>query len=240
MNILLWKTLEDAASIAAALRHDHEAAVWRADARRFADIVRKTFWDEAGGFFRLSAEDGRIGFEANALALATRFATQQEAVRIMPQLKYNGHGKFQALAARGKYEYGDAAGALKALEDHNWYKLLDPSWKGSLTVSECMGLHHRGWGDESHPDTAIAGIYSSYVLGIVPLTPGFQRFSFRPQTDGLTFAEGTVPTYFGDIRARWEKKGEGLSVTITMPPGTTGEFVWRDQKRILSPGTHSF
>ena len=158
----------------------------------------------------------------------------------MPQLKYNGHGKFQALAARGKYEYGDAAGALKALEDHNWYKLLDPSWKGSLTVSECMGLHHRGWGDESHPDTAIAGIYSSYVLGIVPLTPGFQRFSFRPQTDGLTFAEGTVPTYFGDIRARWEKKGEGLSVTITMPPGTTGEFVWRDQKRILSPGTHSF
>ena len=81
---------------------------------------------------------------------------------------------------------------------------------------------------------------TSYVLGIVPLTPGFQRFSFRPQTDGLTFAEGTVPTYFGDIRARWEKKGEGLSVTITVPPGTTGEFVWRDQKRILSPGTHSF
>ena len=103
-----------------------------------------------------------------------------------------------------------------------------------------MHLHRRGWGDESHPDTAIAGIYSSYVLGIVPLTPGFQRFSFCPQTDGLTFAEGTVPTYFGDIRARWEKKGDGVVFTITVPPGTTGEFAWHDQKRILPPGTHSF
>ena len=238
MNILLWKTLEDAASIATALRHDHEAAVWRADAARFAEVVRKTFWDEEGGFFRLSAEDGKIGFEANALALATRFATPQEAARTMPQLKYNSHGKFQALAARGKFEYGDTAGALKALEDHNWYKLLDPSWKGALTVTECMALHRRGWGDESHPDTAIAGIYSSYILGIVPLTPGYERFAFRPQTDGLTFAEGTVPTYFGEIRVRWEKKGDDLAATITVPPGTTAEFAWRDKSRVLTPGTH--
>ena len=238
MNILLWKTLEDAASIAAALGHDAEAVAWRADAARFADVVRKTFWDEKGGFFRFATEDGKFRFVANALALATRFATPQEAARIMPQLKYDKHGKFQALAARGKFEYGDTAGGLKALEDHNWYKLLDPSWKGALTVTECMHLHHRGWGDESHPDTAIAGIYSSYILGIVPLAPGFQRFSFRPQTDGLTFAEGSVPTCFGEIRARWEKKGGGVTFTITVPPGTTAEFAWRDQRRVLPPGTH--
>ena len=240
MNILLWKTLEDAAAIAAALGHDAEASAWSADATRFADVVRKTFWNEKGGYFRVSVEDGSLGFEANALALATRFATPQEASRIMPQLKYNGHGKFQALAARGKFEYGDTAGGLKALEDHNWYKILDPSWKGSLTVSECMGLHHRGWGDESHPDTAIAGIYSSYILGIEPLTPGFKRFVFHPQTDGLSFAEGTVPTPFGEIRARWEKKGVGVAFTITVPAGTTAEFVWRDQRRVLQPGTYTF
>ena len=72
----------------------------------------------------------------------------------------------------------------------------------------------------------------------MPLTPGYERFSFRPQTDGLTFAEGSVPTYFGEIRARWEKKDHGVVFSITVPPGTTGEFAWRDQKRILPPGTH--
>ena len=240
MNILLWKTLVDASSIATALGHDEEASEWRSDAARFAEVIRKTFWNDKKGYFRLSAEDGKIGFEANALALATHFATPQEAVRIMPQLKYNGHGKFQALAARGKFEYGDVAGGLKALENHGWYKLLDPSWKGALTVTECMHLHRRGWGDESHPDTAIAGIYSTYILGIEPISPGFKRFAFRPQTGGLTFAEGTVPTPFGEIRARWEKKGEGVSFTLTVPIGTTAEFVWRDQHRVLQSGTHTF
>ena len=240
MNILLWKTLKDASALASALGHTAEATAWNADADRFAPVVRKTFWDEAKGFFALSAEQRHMGFEANALALATKFATPQEAARIMPQLTRTGHGKFQALAARGKFEYGDAAGGLKCIEDHNWYKLLDPSWKGAQTVTECMGMIRKGWGDESHPDTAIAGIFSSYVLGVVPVEPGFKVFSFRPQTANLTSADGNVPTPFGVIEALWEKTPEGLLVRLFVPAGTTAQFAYGATAKTLGAGLHTF
>ncbi|MDD6030338.1 MAG: alpha-L-rhamnosidase C-terminal domain-containing protein [Kiritimatiellae bacterium] len=240
MNILLWKTLKDAASIARCLGHVHEADVWSRDADKFAPVVRQAFWDEAKGFFALSQEQRHMGFEANALALATRFATPQEAARIRPQLVRTGHGKFQALAARGKFEYGDTAGGLKAIEDHNWYKLLDPDWKGALTVTECMGLIRRGWGDESHPDTAIGGIYSSYLLGVVPTAPGFRTFSVRPQTAGLTWAEGVVPTPRGDIRVRWDRRDDGLAVKVAVPPTLVAEFTWGATAKTLPAGEHAF
>ncbi|MGN0846010.1 MAG: alpha-L-rhamnosidase C-terminal domain-containing protein [Kiritimatiellia bacterium] len=240
MNILLWKTLRDAASIARALGHAAEAAAWEADADRFAPVVRKAFWVEEKGHFALSAEERRMGFEANALALAVKFATPGEAARIMPQLVRTSHGKFQALAARGKFEYGDAAGGLKAIEDHNWYKLLDPAWKGAQTVTECMGLNRSGWGDESHPDTAIAGIFSAYVLGVVPTEPGFRRFAVRPQPAGLTWAEGVVPTPHGEIRLRWDRDGAGLAVSLGVPAGTTADFAFGATARTFGPGEHTF
>ncbi|MGN0852926.1 MAG: alpha-L-rhamnosidase C-terminal domain-containing protein [Kiritimatiellia bacterium] len=240
MNILLWKTLKDAAFIARTLGHPHEAAVWNADAERFAGVVRAAFWDEAKGFFVLSAEQRRMGFEANALALAAKFATAQEARRIMPQLTRTGHGKFQALAARGKFEYGDTAGGLKAIEDHNWYKLLDPSWKGALTVTECMGLIRRGWGDESHPDTAIGGLYSSYILGVTPTEIGFRQFAVRPQTATLGWAKGTVPTPQGPIVFGWTRQGSRLAVELTVPQGTVAEFAWGTTARTLAAGVHVF
>lgn len=239
MNILLWKTLRDAASIARALGHAHEADVWTRDADQFAPVVRKTFWNAEKGYFALSAEQRHLGFEANALALATRFATPQEAAAILPQLVRTGHGKFQALASRGKFEYGDAAGGLKAIEDHNWYRLLDPEWKGAQTVTECMGMIRKGWGDESHPDTAIAGIFSAYVLGVVPTAPGFASFDVRPQTANLSWAEGEVPTPHGAIRVRWDRAGSALSMRLTVPEGTMAHVAWGATSKTFGPGEHA-
>ena len=235
MDLLVWKTLTDAAEIARALGHDEQAAAWAAEATRLAPVIRTAYWVAEKGHFAASIEDRAFNFTANALALAARFATADEAKRIAPQLVRTGHGKFQALAARGKFEYGDTAGALKALADHNWYKLLDPAWQGAQTVTECMGMIRSGWGDESHPDTAIAGLFSAYVLGVTPTAPGFRRFAVNPQAAGLTWAEGVVPTPHGDIALRWDRLPSGaLAVKITVPPGTEGVFV--PTGRRLPPG----
>ena len=221
MNILLWKTYFDAAYLADAMGAA-DGAGWRAAADKLAKSVRKSFWKD--GFFSLSEEDPSMGFEANALALATRFATAEEAAAIMPRLVRVDHGKFQQLAARGKFEYGDAKGALKMLEDHNWYKLLDESWKGPRLTSECMHLHTRGWGDEAHPDTCVASLYTNYVLGITPLEPGFRVFVFKPlAADLIDSASGEVPTPHGVIKAEWWHEGGKLRWKVVPPPGTRCE-----------------
>ena len=221
MNILLWKTYVDAAYLADAVGA-RDGAKWRKSADVLAKSVRKSFWND--GFFALSEEDPSMGFEANALALATRFATVEEAATIMPRLLRVNHGKFQQLAARGKFEYGDAMGALKMLEDHNWYKLLDPGWQGTRLTSECMNLRRGGWGDEAHPDTCVASLYTNYVLGIVPLEPGFRVFAFNPMAANLIdSAAGEVPTPFGVIKAAWWHEGGKLRWKVSPPPGTRCE-----------------
>ena len=133
---------------------------------------------------------------------------------------YVDHGKFQQLAARGKFEYGDAKGALKMLEDHNWYKILDPGWQGTRLTSECMNLRRNGWGDEAHPDTCVASLYTNYVLGITPLEPGFRVFAFNPlAADLIDSASGEVPTPYGTIKAAWWHEGGRLRWKVSPPSG---------------------
>ena len=222
MNILLWFTYEGAAKIADELGHAAEAETWRRDAARLAAAIRVNFWDEAKGHFVLSIEEPRIGLEANALALSSGFATATEAARIMPQVTYIGHGKFQAIAARGKFMYGDAKGALKMFADHNWFKLVADDWRGAHLTSECTGLKRTGWGDEAHPDTAVAGILSAYVLGVEPVEPGYRKFRFSPPPDcGVTSASGRVPTPHGEIVASWRRGADGkVEKSLQCPPGT--------------------
>ena len=115
------------------------------------------------------------------------------------------------------------------LFDHNWFKLLDDEWKGAWTTTECMGLMRKGWGDESHPDTAIAHHFSAYLLGVAPLEPGFRRFRVRPQvTREVSWAKGLVPTPHGAVRCEWELTNDTLELLLTVPKGTRADIACRD------------
>ncbi len=157
----------------------------------------------------------------------------------MPHLVHIGHGKSQALAARGKFEYGATDAALAVIDAHGWRKVLDPDWKGMRLTSECMGLIRRGWGDEAHPDTAIAGLFTNYILGIEPAEPGFKTFTYRiPVTSRLSWASGRVPTPHGNIGASWLKNEKGeFAIHVDVPKGTTCRLVVPGRQPItVGPG----
>lgn len=224
MNILLWGTYRDAARIAdrLGLAPARDAAQRRADAVKAA--VFRHLWDEAAGTFRDALETPKPGFEANALAMSMGMVTPEQAARMAPHMIRVHHGKFQSLASRGKFEYGFGQSGLKAILDHNWTKLLSPEWKGATTTTECMSMITKGWGDESHPDTAIAGHFTNYILGIVPLEPGFRRFVARPQpVQEVAWAKGVVPTPRGPIHAGWTLDGTTFRMTLVVPRGTMAD-----------------
>jgi hypothetical protein len=226
MNILLWDVFMDAARIAEHLNLKADSR----DATQTADTIRRALfdrlWDKAGGFFRDALETPSFGFEANALALAMKLVSPEQAARMASALVKNGHGKFQALASRGKFEYGFAQSGLRALFDHNWLRLLDDTWTGAAATTECMGMITRGWGDESHPDTAIADHFSAYLLGVQPTAPGFDRFLIRPlPVQEVNWAKGVVPSPHGPIVMDWVLSGNTFRLTLTVPPGTVAEVI---------------
>ncbi len=77
-------------------------------------------------------------------------------------------------------------------------------------------------GEVNHAWTAYPGyLFLKYICGIQPTSGGFATFDVRPETGGLTFAEGTVPTVKGPITTRWEKNSEGqLSLSVEIPANT--------------------
>ena len=205
MNILDWKTFIDAAKLAEWLGDGERAAEWHAAAETLASSVRRVFWDAGRGRFRGAIETDSYWGEANGLALAAKFCTASEAEAIGKTLVRHSHGKFQALFVRGLYEYGYADDAVQRIFEHGWDDVLEKSWKGPRLTSECMMLHRRGWGDEAHPDTAIAGILSNYVLGVEPTEPGFAKYRVNPHpSKGVTSASGVVPTPWGELHVSWK------------------------------------
>lgn len=66
-----------------------------------------------------------------------------------------------------------------------------------------------------------AYIFQKYICGIQPTSGGFATFDVRPETGGLTFAEGAVPTVKGLITTRWEKGSRGrFTLSVNVPPNT--------------------
>ncbi len=103
-----------------------------------------------------------------------------------------------------------------------------------------MGLVRKGWGDEAHPDTAIAGLFTNYILGIEPTEPGFKSFTYRiPVSARIGWASGRVPTPHGNIGASWLKNGKGeFEIYVNVPKGTTCRLEVPGRQPItLGPGT---
>lgn len=83
-------------------------------------------------------------------------------------------------------------------------------------------------------------LLSQRVCGIQPTSPGFRTFRIAPQMGSLTQAEASVPSISGEIKASVVRKGKNLTVTATVPAGTSAEVVFPSGKTVpLTAGTHT-
>ena len=108
----------------------------------------------------------------------------------------------------------------------------------------------------NHAWTSYPGyLVLKYICGIQPTSGGFATFDVRPETGGLTFAEGTVPTVKGLITTRWEKVASGqFNLAVTVPANThatihipklmngnftiteSGKLLWPANSKVNYPG----
>ena len=91
---------------------------------------------------------------------------------------------------------------------------------------------------------AVCQFLFEYAAGIRPTfaAPGFKEFELKPVIGGSqTWAEATYRTRYGVIRSRWEKRGDHLFYTCTVPEETTAYLVLPGCEGInLKPGNHAY
>jgi alpha-L-rhamnosidase len=75
--------------------------------------------------------------------------------------------------------------------------------------------------------------FFGYLAGIRPDegAPGFKRIVIAPQPAGdLAWAEATLQTPYGPVKSRWDRKGSGLTLSVTVPANATAQI------RLPNPG----
>lgn len=133
----------------------------------------------------------------------------------------------------------NAGGGAFAVRDLERYR---PMLEGNKANWESFGGAEANHAWTSYP----AYIFLKYISGIQPTSGGFATFDVRPETDGLTFAEGAVPTVKGLVTTRWEKSANGqFSLSVKVPANTRaavyvpkpakGNFTVTESRKVLWP-----
>jgi hypothetical protein len=204
-------------------------------AAQLRTTIRQTYRDPATGLITdVPGDTGLISEHANSLAILTGVVTGREAGRLFDTLQTIGDRTRATLYWRF---YLNEAMSRAGRGDHYLHSLQP--WEtmvelGASTWPE-TGPHSRsechGWGASPNYH------FYSIVAGITSTTPGWRQVRIAPELGPLKELEVHTPHPAGFVELQLKRTSDGLSATVTLPPGTTGTFHWQGQERKLRAGT---
>jgi alpha-L-rhamnosidase len=106
---------------------------------------------------------------------------------------------------------------------------------GSINPGDMTSFNHYALG-------AVADFLHRVVAGLAPAEPGYRKLLIRPRPGGgLTDAEATLRTPYGDARVRWHRPGDRLVVDIVVPVGSTARVELPGREIVeVGSGAHQF
>lgn len=223
LNCLYYQALTVTAKMAGTLSlKDEEKTLTQASARIKQAINTHLFDGKSRYMDCLGSEKSHA--LASAFPLCFGIVPEENIPEVLDHIVSRGfepsvYGGFYLCEALYKYDRADHLHALIRNEDALWGKMLA---EGSTTTWEAWmkgGSLSHAW--SAYPMKFLL----SGLVGIEPLSPGFSTFRIKPHVvDGIKFAEGTVPTPRGLIRAEWKRTGNGLSLRVEIPVNTKAEI----------------
>ncbi len=193
------------------------------------------------GKFYLARTDTNKMF-ALASAWPLRFGIEPEGARLKILAAIEQAGKpaiggygGDALYS-GLFNAGDGAFAVRDLERYRPMLEENKACWESFNLARDYEVNH-AW--TSYPGY----IFLRYICGIQPTSGGFATFDVRPETGGLTFAEGSVPTIKGLVTTHWEKRNDGQFLLSIRVPANTRATIYipklmKDDFTITESGKH--
>ena len=200
----------------------------------------KRFW--TGSCYRDPAYQGQTDDRAQAMAILAGLASPDKYPQLAEVLRAEQHAGpymekyvLEALFTINRPELAIERIHKRYAEmlSYDEYTTLFEVWKYKAHATDANSNDHAWTGG---PLTLL----SQKVCGIAPTAPGFKTFQIAPQMGNLTEASATVSTVNGVIEAHIIRKGKTMTVTATVPEGTTAEVIFPSgDKTTLTAGTHT-
>ncbi|HEX4121140.1 MAG TPA: family 78 glycoside hydrolase catalytic domain [Verrucomicrobiae bacterium] len=191
------------------------------------------------------AKPGQKEFFPLACAWPLRFDIESESAKSQILDAIEKAGKPDIGGYGGDAFYSgllNAGGGDFVVRDLARYRPMLEENKANWERFDTKGEVNHAW--TSYP----AYLFLKYICGIQPTSGAFATFDVRPDTGGLSFAEGAVPTVKGLITVRWEQDSNGgFLLSVHVPPNTrasiyipersTGDFTVTESGNLLWPAT---
>ncbi len=232
-QILFRKSLESIAAVAGIIGDNDGAREYQELAEKLGEKLLPYFWDEDKQALMHNRKDGKRSGEIfrypNMFAIMYGYLDKekQDSVKRTVMLNdnvlkittpYMRFYELEALCMLGEQdqvmqemkEYW--GGMLKEGATSFWEK-YNPEEKGRAKLA----MYGRPYGKSLCHAWGASPIYllGRYYLGVEPVKPGYEEYTVRPALGGLEWMEGNVPTPFGTIYVKMDKK----SVTVKADGG---------------------
>ena len=219
--------LEKMAEIAEKLGKSDWASEWLQRADKLRDASQKRFWSEHKKAYVDGIYDGQasniISQSTNAVAILARLGSNERLKQIAATTE-NPHCCDVPSAINMMALYNESLESLELDEPvfekikKIWGYMLDhgatTTWEGKNTLELNMGLC-LPFG--AHPLNYMA----RNLLGVVPLEPGYAKFSVRIKPFNLDRTEGKIATPHGYIEISWSRTDDSLRLQLLVPDNTT-------------------
>lgn len=226
VNAMHYEAVRLMAEIAVAIGADEEAESFRDRAERVRGSFREVFIDRHTGLVRDGAGSSHSSLHANMFALAFGLVPEANRTVVLEHIRSKG----MACSVYGSQILLEALYA--AHDDDHALKLLvstgERSWAhmiyevGSTITTEAWDNRLKPNQDWNHAwGAAPANIIPHFLMGVRPLSPGFERILIQPQPGDLARAELTTPTIRGPVTVRFDQSLSGVFHLETETPANT-------------------
>ncbi|MGI6577908.1 MAG: family 78 glycoside hydrolase catalytic domain [Eubacteriales bacterium] len=251
-NNLIWNAIfaydvRIVSQVAAILGYDDEAAEYRKLFEEIRSHWNETFVDPETGKTRRA--DGTINDTQCSYALPLFYGifdkeNEQRAYRNLARKTeetgytvttgFLGTGPLNPALCDGGYSQA----AFRLIRQTNYPSWLYSITQGATTIWERWNSYtvENGFGGNNNMNSfnhyslgAVGAWMYGYVLGIMPdeNDPGYKHFILRPYMESFDFAKGHYDSVYGRIECAWQRDGDKVTYTVTIPTNTSATIYLR-------------
>lgn len=227
VNAFHYLNLNQMADIASVLGYTQDATEFTKQAAQLFRVFNQELFDYSTGLYIDGVGSSHSSAHANILPLAVGLVPKERVPKVVEYVKSKGMAVsvyFAQYLLEAMYRHGHQDHAFRLLTSkdlRSWYNMLRV---GSTITLEAWDDQFKPNQDWNHAWGAVPGnITARYILGVQPLTAGFEQVAIAPHFDGLDYAQGTVPTIRGPINIAWSK----LPLDSQKPQSIIGKLLIR-------------
>lgn len=209
---------------------------YKKKAAALTETVKRKYWDNTKELFADTKEKNYFSQHTNTLAILTGIIAGEKARELAKKLitdtsltQATIYFQYYLNQALRKTGFGDLyLDRLQIWKDNLAMGLT--TWAEISDITNARSDCH-AWGASPNIE------FFRTVLGIDTDAPGFNKIKIEPNLGALTKVSGSMPHPKGEIKVSYNLNKQGkLTAAISIPKGTSGEFLWKGQRHALKEG----